>query len=381
MYEAQQRAPRLNFLKSQLNQIEQIDSELISTATKPTEQWTEEQHNSLAETRDAFIAFNTSGQVKITALRSISLIIDGQTQNLEAEKQRQFSSLLNQSVTIPDVVEIQISNPAEDHSITEAFKHHKSLLEKLNIGEFAESERMSKFTKLVSTRDGIIEQVGNLEKLKQDILEIKRFRDSNPETWDRACRSDAISFDSLSEAKNLQFRVTQLQKDEDNLKLEGLRLVLQETKEALGKLELERAALDLLFKTMDRHRSETKKQLAPIFKEKFDEVCSSIFQEKFSFSVDADLRFTSRRKDELALGIEKLSIGAKETLGLLIRLTICKLASLESPLPLILDDDFAYVDRATASKITNYISSLVEQQVILFTHQPEKFPHLEARAL
>ena len=380
MFEAQQRFPRLTILESQLREIEQIDSDLISRATMPSEKWTEAYHNSLAETRDAFIAFSTSGKVKIKALKSLSLSIEGQNEELDADTYIEFSTLTNHSVKIPDLLEIQISNPAEDTSITEAFVLHESILKKLNIEAFADSEKMLGYTKLSARRRDILEQVGNLETLRQDIQEIRDFRDSNAETWARACRSKPITLESLNEVKNLQFRVAQIQKDEDNLRLEGLELLLRELNEALNRMTLERSAVELLFKTMDRHRSETKKQLAPIFKQKFDEVCSSIFQGRYSFSVDADLRITSRKEGDLPLGIEKLSVGAKETLGLLIRLTICKLASLESPLPLILDDDFAFVDRTTASTITAYISSLVDQQVILFTHQPEKFPHLEARA-
>jgi len=381
MFQAQQFAPRLAFLESQLNDISQLDSDLASTAIKPSDLWTENIHSTLSQTRDAYIAFHASGKIKLTALRNLSLDISGQTKELEANENQEFSTLINESILIPNVIQIEISNPGEDQSIKEGAAIHESNLKHLGINDFAESEKMEKYTLLASQRARVLEQAGGLEKLNEDIEEIRKFRSINPAKWSEALKTKPIPIELLNEAKNLEFRVTQLQKDEDNIKLEELELQLQDLNHELDSLQLERDAIDYLFKTMDRKRGETKKQLAPIFKQKFDQVCSAIFQDQFSFSVGPDLRITSRKQNDLPLGVERLSVGAKETLGLIIRLTICNLAGLESPLPLILDDDFAYVDRPTSLKITNYIGSMVNQQVVLFTHQPEKFPHLKARSL
>jgi uncharacterized protein YhaN len=58
-------------------------------------------------------------------------------------------------------------------------------------------------------------------------------------------------------------------------------------------------------------------------------------------------------------------------------MAICRLADSAEPLPLILDDEFAYMDDTNIAAFIEYLKQVKDQQIILLTHQPEKFKTLE----
>jgi uncharacterized protein YhaN len=152
---------------------------------------------------------------------------------------------------------------------------------------------------------------------------------------------------------------------------------LADTEKKIGKLELERKTLDLIYRTVQSSRQNTRSRLAPNFQRVINTLIDDIYEDGFSVSIGDDLAISSRTKGNATLNTGRLSVGAKETLSILLRMTICRLADSAEPLPLILDDEFAYMDDTNIAAFIEYLKQVKDQQIILLTHQPEKFKTLE----
>ncbi|MBK8324854.1 MAG: hypothetical protein IPL06_19785 [Betaproteobacteria bacterium] len=106
-----------------------------------------------------------------------------------------------------------------------------------------------------------------------------------------------------------------------------------------------------------------------------------VFGPTFRVDVDERLQVVSRTVDGVTVSVKQLSTGAKEQLGVLVRLAAASMVSKEGGVPLVLDDALGSTDegRLEAMGAVLRVASQ-DTQTIILTCAPERYVHVGAQA-
>ena len=133
-------------------------------------------------------------------------------------------------------------------------------------------------------------------------------------------------------------------------------------------------AARLLFETLRRHREQAKRSYARPLEDRLNELGRTVFNSTFSVELDSDLRIARRTLDGTTLDYRHLSGGAREQLGILMRLACASLVSATGGVPLILDDVLGWSDPARVRRLGDVLATASEGvQVIILTCSPDRF--------
>lgn len=145
--------------------------------------------------------------------------------------------------------------------------------------------------------------------------------------------------------------------------------------EAESKATLGRAsAAEHLWKVLKHHRGTTRKAHGRPLKEGVEQLGKIVFGPDFTVDVDDDLSLKSRTQDGKTIPFNDLSVGAKEQLGILMRLAAGRLVSSQGGVPLIIDDALGFADPSRLESMGAAIASAGEDcQIILLTCTPGRF--------
>jgi hypothetical protein len=161
----------------------------------------------------------------------------------------------------------------------------------------------------------------------------------------------------------------------------GLHQQLQEAETALEAAQAELASFEarataarLLFETLRRHREAARSAYALPLQEKVQELGRAVFGPSFAVELDQELRIARRTLDGVTLEFGRLSVGAREQLGILLRLACAALVSKAGGVPLVLDDVLGWSDPRRLSRIGEVLALAArETQVLVLTCTPERF--------
>lgn len=138
-------------------------------------------------------------------------------------------------------------------------------------------------------------------------------------------------------------------------------------------------AARLLRDTLVRHRDEERRRYLEPFTRQIETLGRGVFGADLAVRVDDSLTVTQRRLGGKWLAWDQLSTGAKEQLGLVVRLATARLVSPEDGVPVILDDALVYSDRVRCGRVLREVSSGSQaNQVVVFTSAPERYDAVEA---
>lgn len=138
-------------------------------------------------------------------------------------------------------------------------------------------------------------------------------------------------------------------------------------------------AARLLRDTLVRHRDEERRRYLEPFTRQIETLGRGVFGADLAVRVDDSLTVTQRRLGGKWLAWDQLSTGAKEQLGLVVRLATARLVSPEDGVPVILDDALVYSDRVRCGRVLKEVSSGSQaNQVVVFTSAPERYDAVEA---
>ncbi|AFV91040.1 Putative ATPase [Acidipropionibacterium acidipropionici ATCC 4875] len=138
-------------------------------------------------------------------------------------------------------------------------------------------------------------------------------------------------------------------------------------------------AARLLRDTLVRHRDEERRRYLEPFTRQIETLGRGVFGADLAVRVDDSLTVTQRRLGGKWLAWDQLSTGAKEQLGLVVRLATARLVSPEDGVPVILDDALVYSDRVRCERVLKEVSSGSQaNQVVVFTSAPERYDAVEA---
>ena len=141
-----------------------------------------------------------------------------------------------------------------------------------------------------------------------------------------------------------------------------------------ARIERRARSVNLLKKVMDRHRDDTQKRYAEPFRKELERLSKPVFGDNCRLEVDPDLSIVSRTVDGVTVPYELLSGGAKEQLGILVRLAGAALVADEDTVPVVIDDALGFADPDRLDGMRKVLGDLGgEGQVIVLTCTPDRY--------
>ncbi len=179
-----------------------------------------------------------------------------------------------------------------------------------------------------------------------------------------------------AEAERSEARGALQQAGESGLhqQLQDAETALHAARAELASFEARARAARLLFETLRRHREAARRAYALPLQESVQELGRKVFGPSFAVELDADLRIARRTLDGVTLEFGRLSVGAREQLGILLRLACASLVSRVGGVPLVLDDVLGWSDPKRLARIGEVLALAArETQVLVLTCTPERF--------
>lgn len=161
----------------------------------------------------------------------------------------------------------------------------------------------------------------------------------------------------------------------------GLHQQLQDARSALDAAASELASWEAranaartLHDTLKRHRDAARRAYAAPLQDRVQEFGRAVFGPTFAIELDTELRIARRTLNGVTLEFHRLSVGAREQLGILLRLAVASLVSKSGGVPLVLDDVLGWSDPRRLRRIGEVLALAArETQVLVLTCTPERF--------
>jgi chromosome segregation ATPase len=131
-----------------------------------------------------------------------------------------------------------------------------------------------------------------------------------------------------------------------------------------------------LYETMKACRNEAFRRYRAPLKQKIEELGRIVFGSDFSVDIDENLAITSRTLGGVTVPFDRLSVGTREQLSILVRLATSSLVDPQAGVPVILDDALGYSDPQRLEALGATIRSVAKQrscQIILLTCYPDRY--------
>lgn len=155
-----------------------------------------------------------------------------------------------------------------------------------------------------------------------------------------------------------------------------------EAEDALGRLMRHTAAAKLLFETLHSEREAMRRAYVAPLRDGIERLGRHVFGPSLRAEVDDSLRVVSRTVDGVTLAVEQLSAGAREQIGLLVRLATALIVAKDGGVPLVLDDALGFSDEARLESMGAVLRiASQETQTIVLTSAPERYLHVGAKEI
>lgn len=137
------------------------------------------------------------------------------------------------------------------------------------------------------------------------------------------------------------------------------------------------AAASRLWQVVNAHRDAARKAYVRPLKEGVEQLGKIVFGTDFAIELGDDWGLVSRTQDGRTIPFDDLSVGAKEQLGILLRLAAARIVSKQGGVPLIIDDALGFSDPTRLKMMGAAIASAgADCQIILLTCTPGRFTHV-----
>ena len=152
-----------------------------------------------------------------------------------------------------------------------------------------------------------------------------------------------------------------------------------ETGDALNRLLRRAGAARLLHETLAAERDAMRRAYVAPLREGIERLGRHVFGPTLRVEVDDALRVVNRTVNGNTLAVEQLSTGAREQLGVLVRLAAAQIVSKEGGVPLVLDDALGSSDEGRLASMGAVLRvASTDSQTILLTCAPERYAHVGA---
>lgn len=160
-------------------------------------------------------------------------------------------------------------------------------------------------------------------------------------------------------------------------KLEATQAALEHAQEELRRVTGRAGAARRLYELINLHRAAASRAYVQPLRDKVNALGRLVFDHTFSIEIDDALQIESRSLGGITVPFDSLSVGAREQVGILVRLAAVQLVSAEGPVPLLLDDSLGYADEMRLQSMGAAIARVGEEaQIIILTCMPERFTYI-----
>lgn len=383
-FNAQQLEITIQRLQTKANQIENAKKlvESIVSDEPRVERFSDELFQNVLADRHFETAYNNLSSLKIKALVSFEITINGVSHTLEKDEvlDQKLESPLD--VFIDEIAHFEYaSNKSNDPEGIEV-GHNRFLASLRDLGckDFSEASSFKtkfdafrlasdKFENLVSDED----VAHNSAELVTLSAERQKFKD-----WDDLISATPVALSQLEEAaeevgdeKGQWTQISKMGWHEEHIRVSDK---ISDLEGRADRMQLEFKAFELLYKTLNMHKDEAVRDLSPVFAESLNALAESFYGEKDVFEVSEDFKVLSRHLNGTTVELKHLSTGAKEQVAILIRLALSRLVHRGESVPVFFDDEFGHSDPQRIATMGRVFSEFSEdQQFILLTCYPQKF--------
>ena len=189
--------------------------------------------------------------------------------------------------------------------------------------------------------------------------------------------------------ENQQRELLQLRTRLDLLGEQGLAEALAEAErlayevnDSRDRLLRRAGAAKLLFETLQAERDATRRTYVAPLRDGIERLGRYVFGPTMRVEVDDTLRVVNRTVDGITLAVEQLSIGAREQMGLLVRLATALIVAKDGGVPLVLDDALGSTDPGRLETMGAVLRIASQNtQTIILTCAPERYLHVGAEEM
>ncbi len=186
------------------------------------------------------------------------------------------------------------------------------------------------------------------------------------------------------ELREAQDERLQLDSKLETLGGKGLHEDLESARTALSRAErrgvaLQRKAMaaDLLYRTLVTARDASRRAYADPLRKSIAALGRYVFDGTFDVELSEDLSVASRTMAGVTLAHDCLSVGAREQLGLVVRIAAAMLVDPGDGVPVVLDDTMGHTDPARLEGVGAVLARAGTRcQVIVLTCTPGRFAHV-----
>jgi len=187
-----------------------------------------------------------------------------------------------------------------------------------------------------------------------------------------------------NEIRDLEIRQADVKARLDQMQSEGLhekqQLIMAECDDNAARLkQLDRRAraASKLWTTLCRHQREAQLSYARPLAERVASMGRVVFGEDFSVELSQSLNIVSRTLKGTTVPFEDLSGGAREQLGILLRLAAAQLVSGSESMPLILDDTLGHTDAGRLETMGAILNNAARSsQIVVMTCYPARYSYV-----
>jgi len=142
------------------------------------------------------------------------------------------------------------------------------------------------------------------------------------------------------------------------------------------------AAAQLLYRTLSEERDAMRKAYVAPLREGIERLGRTVFGPTFQVEVDDKLCVVGRTISGVTVSLQQLSTGAKEQMGLLVRIAVASIVSRDGGVPLILDDALGSTDEARLAAMGAVLRVASQSmQTIILTCAPERYVNVGAEKM
>jgi len=231
----------------------------------------------------------------------------------------------------------------------------------------------------------------SIQDLQLQLVQAKKASDQARVDTEQAAQTDVLVDNARlamqraeKEVHDLQLKQAGLAVKLDQSQAEGLhekhQSVLADREDLTSRLkQLDRRAhaAAYLWESLSKHQREAHLSYAKPLADKVASMGRVVFGEDFSIELSESLTVVSRTLKGITVPFNDLSGGAREQLGILLRLAAAQLVSDAEPLPLILDDTLGHTDARrlqTMGAILNLASR--HSQIVVMTCYPARYSYV-----
>lgn len=145
----------------------------------------------------------------------------------------------------------------------------------------------------------------------------------------------------------------------------------------LKQLDRRARAAAKLWKTLRDHQRQAQLSYAKPLADKVVSMGRVVFGEDFSIELSESLNIVSRHLGGITVPFEDLSGGAREQLGILLRLSAAQLVSKSEAMPLILDDTLGHTDAKRLETMGAILNNAAQtSQIVVMTCYPARYSYV-----